>query len=129
MDQQLDLKLDVKEAPAIPQYSGKLSVTCSEIISLTIPFQNQNTGTLASLRKSIKSRRITKVNSQPTPKTTRLMINKKVEQVLLLVSIGSSSPASFIFSTFSNLSENYIFRVNEISTHKRIDFYYTIFLS
>lgn len=25
MDQQLDLKLDVKEAPAIPQYSGELS--------------------------------------------------------------------------------------------------------
>jgi hypothetical protein len=24
MDQQLDLKLDVKEAPAIPQYSGRL---------------------------------------------------------------------------------------------------------
>lgn len=38
MDQQLDLKLDVKEAPAIPQYSGKLSVKPSEVISLTIPF-------------------------------------------------------------------------------------------
>lgn len=25
MDQQLDLKLDVKEAPAIPQYSGELA--------------------------------------------------------------------------------------------------------
>lgn len=27
MDQQLDLKLDVKEAPAIPQYSGKIEST------------------------------------------------------------------------------------------------------
>lgn len=29
MDQQLDLKLDVKEAPAIPQYSGEISSNLS----------------------------------------------------------------------------------------------------
>jgi hypothetical protein len=31
MDQQLDLKLDVKEAPAIPQYSGRFSAMIFEL--------------------------------------------------------------------------------------------------
>lgn len=31
IDQQLDLKLDVKEAPAIPQYNGNISITLSNI--------------------------------------------------------------------------------------------------
>jgi hypothetical protein len=32
MDQQLDLKLDVKEAPAIPQYSGRIKMIQKKIM-------------------------------------------------------------------------------------------------
>lgn len=35
MDQQLELKLDVKEAPAIPQYSGEFNDNCSPFSILT----------------------------------------------------------------------------------------------
>lgn len=76
MDQQLDLKLDVKEAPAIPQYSGKIEGFNLVNTALLIFLIVQNTGTSASPRRSTKSKRITKVNSPQTLKMMTGMINK-----------------------------------------------------
>ena len=77
MDQQLDLKLDVKEAPAIPQYSGKKQLSVGQSSFLNSLFnRSQNIGTSASLKKNIKNRKKTIANSRLIQKFPMRMINK-----------------------------------------------------